>query len=161
MLFITNKCNKVDEEVMSLLYHPTLFEAARVDGFVVDDMVKGLVSDPKGSLIKTYYNKQLVAMTSYSDLEAGVCEAHTFVLPEYRSVSVGILRSHLDIIKSDGFDFARTVCSNRNINVKNFLIKRLGFVETSIRESSLTVDGVPLTLFNLVKELKDFYYVNA
>lgn len=161
MLFTTKKCNEIDEEVTKLLYHPALFEAARVDGFVADDLVKSLLDDPKGSFVKTYHNKKIVAITSYSDLGDEICEAHTFVLPTYRNASVDILSRHLDIIKGEGFDFVRTVCSNRNMNVKNFLIKRLGFVETSIRESSLTVDGNPLTLFNLVKELRSFYYVNA
>lgn len=128
-----------------------LWERSRVDGYTKEDMIHSL-TDWDCQYVVTEIDEEVASITSYKDLGDGSCEVHTFVLPKYLKRSEEILKSHIDVFWDEGFMYLYTVCSHRNMDVKNFLIKRLGFTHYDITTSySHTIDGEPITIYKLMK----------
>ncbi len=133
--------DNINQEEEVLFWHPELWDQCRVDGHTQDSMVSRLLGN--SNFVVSYYGNIPIAITAYSPMESVIrtaCEAHTFVLPEYRKDAQHILMGHVEYIKKGGYKYIKTLCSSRNKKVMNFLIKRLGFREVLEFETPLTVD---------------------
>lgn len=128
-----------------------LFKDSRIDGYSMDDMVR-ILTDDKFQFISSQINGFIIAVTAFEiDSLGGGADVHTFVLPEHRKYATRALRNHIEYFKSKDIRVLFTTCSNYNMKVMNFLIKRLGFVIHKVFDITETRDGNPVTLYNLHK----------
>lgn len=143
----------IEEVDKTFFAHDALWEASRIDGKTVEDLVEVTY---KGAdfFITTKIDDVDACITACTHLSEGCVEVHTFVLPRYRGESDSILESHMLSLEALGYKSIYTVCSSRNKIVKNFLEKRLGF-ETYAEFTCglLKVDGVMPVVYRLVKTL--------
>jgi len=141
------------EEAQAFYHNEVLWEAARIDGFFIEDMVRILTEEDCDHLIWKDMGK-VGCVTSYKPIREDSLEVHTFVLPVYKMISADILEEHMMFFKKRGYKFLYTACSSRNTAVLNFLIKRLGFSVYGFDSSSkITVDGHVIGIHSLIKEL--------
>jgi len=127
---------------------PKLWEDSRVDGYNKEDMVDALTNS---SHMISYINSEIACITACTPLEEDLLEAHTFVPLKFRSHSFQLLSEHIDRAANSGYKRFKTYSTDRNKIVMNYLIKRLGFVIVDVVDSNLTVDGMKIKVYTLIK----------
>lgn len=134
--------------------HPALWDGNRIDGKTQKDLVEVMTRET--SFLGTFEDGKLVAVTAYrGDSKTRTAEVHTFVHPDHRSLAVEALRGHMQHLYSElGYKFLLTTCSQFNVAVINFLVKRLGFKVYGVyHNNEITRDGIPLKVAKLVADL--------
>ena len=154
---LTYKIQEYDEIDKNFYRNEVLFEASRVDGMSMDDFIRGSIEGDK-FFIACYKDDKLISLMSCKTDEDGVSEVHTFVLPEYKKLSPEIINKQIDFVRKSGAKCVVTSCSSKNLAVKNFLIKRIGFeVIRFIPDTSAIKDGERLDIYVFIKRFKKSY----
>lgn len=146
---ITYRISKAQAE--EFFRNEVLFEDSRIDGYTLDDMVRILTGD-SFKFICSGIGDTIIAVTAFKKVREDLgAEVHTFVLPLHRKYAVEALKSHIKYLGHCRIPHLYTTCSNYNMKVMNFLIKRLGFYVYNSFEVPETRDGEPVILYNLCK----------